>query len=75
MKEVPFIAFRRSDVDNNLFDNCAKILSDKGMKLIIKEEIIPSVSSTEIRNDFKVAKNLLPQKIFEFLVERGVYCE
>lgn len=75
MKEIPFIAFRRSDVDDNLFDNAAKLLSDKGMRLTVKDEVIPCVSSTEIRNDFKAAKKLLPQKIFRFLVERGVYGE
>ena len=75
MKEIPFIAFRRSDVDDNLFDNAAKLLSDKGMRLTVKNEVIPCVSSTEIRNDFKAAKKLLPQKIFRFLVERGVYGE
>lgn len=75
MKEIPFIAFRRSDVDDNLFDNASKLLSDKGMRLTVKDEVIPCVSSTEIRNDFKAAKKLLPQKIFRFLVERGVYGE
>ena len=75
MKEIPFIAFRRSDVDDNLFDNAAKLLSDKGMRLTVKDEVIPCVSSTEIRNDFKAAKKPLPQKIFRFLVERGVYGE
>ena len=75
MKEIPFIAFRRSDVDDNLFDNAAKLLSNKGMRLTVKNEVIPCVSSTEIRNNFKAAKKLLPQKIFSFLVERGVYGE
>lgn len=73
MKELPFIAFRRSDVDNKLFDSYVKFLSDKGMEIIVKEEIISAVSSTEIRNDFKRAKELLPKKVFEFLAERGVY--
>ena len=75
MKEISFIAFRRSDVDDNLFDNAAKLLSNKGMRLTVKNEVIPCVSSTEIRNNFKAAKKLLPQKIFRFLVERGVYGE
>ncbi len=73
MKELPFMAFRRSDVDNTLFDRYVKLLSDKGMKIIVKEEIISAVSSTEIRNDFKRAKELLPKKIFEFLKQGGVY--
>lgn len=73
MKQVPFIAFRRSDIDNSLFDSCVKKLSDKGMRITVMEEIISAVSSTEIRNDWCRAKEYLPQKVFEFLNERGVY--
>lgn len=75
MSELPFIAFRRSDTDNELFDSRVKKLAEKGMKIIVKQEIIPAVSSTEIRGDFKAAKKLLPEKIYNFLVERGVYGE
>lgn len=73
MNQLPFIAFRRSDTDNELFDSRVKKLAEKGMKIIVKQEIIPAVSSTEIRGDFKAAKKLLPEKIYNFLVERGVY--
>ena len=73
MKEIPFIAFRRSDIDNALFDDCVKKLSDEGMKITVMEKIIPAVCSTEIRTDWSRAKELLPQKVFEFLNERGVY--
>ena len=45
------------------------------MNLKVMDEIIPSVSSSEIRADFKVAQKLLPKKVFEFLKERGVYNE
>ena len=73
MKEIPFIAFRRSDVDNALFDSCVKKFSDQGMHITVMDKIIPAVSSTEIRTDWTRAKELLPKKIFEFLNERGVY--
>ena len=75
IKEVSVIAFKRSDIDNALFESSAEMLSKKGMRLTVKNEIIPSVSSTEIRTDFNKAKELLPKKIFEFLAERGVYGE
>lgn len=75
IKEVSVIAFKRSDIDNALFESSAEMLSKKGMRLMVKNEIIPSVSSTEIRTDFNKAKELLPKKIFEFLAERGVYGE
>lgn len=75
IKEVSVIAFRRSDIDNSLFDKSAMLLKDEGMRLTVKEEIIPSVSSTIVRESFKTAKKLLPLSIFEFLAERGVYNE
>ena len=73
MKEIPFIAFRRSDIDNTLFNSCVKNFSDLGMRITVMEKTIPAVSSTEIRTDWTCAKELLPQKIFKFLNERGVY--
>ena len=73
MREIPFIAFRRSDIDNTLFDTCVKNFSDKGMQITVMDKIISSVSSTEIRTDWTRAKELLPKKVFDFLNERGVY--
>ncbi len=75
LKELPFIAFRRSDIDNSSFDQSVKSLTDMGMRIVVKQEIIPAVSSTEIRGNFLKAKKLLPQKIYLFLAERGVYRE
>ena len=67
LKEISFIAFRRSDTDNKVFDDCIKKFTKMGMRVKVIERQISAVSSTEIRNDFKEAKNLLPQKIYEFL--------
>ena len=61
--------------DNSLFDSKAKELKSMGMNLKVMDEIIPSVSSSEIRADFKTAQKLLPKNVFEFLIERGVYSE
>ena len=75
MKMLSFIAFRRSDTDNNLFDKSADTLKKMGMRLTVKEEIISTVSSTEIRNNFLLKKDLLPKKIYNFLLSRGEYIE
>ena len=75
IKEIAVIAFRRSDTDNDLFDKSAKLLTEEGMRLTVKDEIIPAVSSTEVRQSFKTAQKLLPLPIFKFLAERGVYSE
>jgi len=73
MKMLPFIAFRRSDTDNIYFDKCVENFGKMGMQIKVMEEIIPAVSSSEIRMDFSNAKRLLPDKIFKFLVEKGIY--
>lgn len=75
MHLVPFIAFRRSDTENSEFDKCVEKFTEMGMNITVKEEVIPAVSSTEIRNDFSVAKRLLPEKIYKFLLNRGEYIE
>ena len=53
----------------------AEYLKNKGMKLKVMEDIITDVSSSGIRNDFSIAQKYLPEKIFEFLSERGIYSE
>lgn len=73
LKELSFTVFKRADTNEELFYSYVEKLSQKGMNITVMDEIIPTVSSTEIRNDFKKAKNLLPQKIFEFLSEKRVY--
>ena len=75
IKMIDFIAFKRSDTDLNLFNNKAESLKNKGMRLKIMEQIISEVSSSSIRNNFSTAKLYLPQKIFNFLSERGIYSE
>lgn len=73
MEIIPFTVFRRSDTDSNEFDSCIERFSDMGMKITVKEEIIPAVSSTAVRQDFKTAKMLLPKKIYMFLSDGGEY--
>ena len=75
MKLIPFIAFRRSDTDNYLFDNSVVTFRNMGMYITVNEKIIPAISSTEIRNDFNKNKDLIPEKIYQFLLVRGVYVE
>lgn len=72
---LPFYVFRRKDTDNDLFDHCVEKFKKIGMKIKVMKEIIPDVSSSSIRSDFATAKEMLPEKIFEFLKKRGVYDE
>lgn len=73
IKELPFIVFKRSDTNLEYFNESIEKFRAMGMKITVKNEIIPCVSSTEIRSDFKNSKHLLPQKIYNYLVESGVY--
>ncbi len=72
---LPFIVFKRSDTDITEFNNCIREFKNMGMQITVKNEIISTVSSTEIRNNFKNAKALLPEKIYNFLSLRGEYLE
>lgn len=75
IKMMDFIAFKRVDTDIEVFKNKAEYLINKGMKLKIKDELITNTASSIIRKDFSSAKKYIPEKIFDFLKERGIYSE
>ena len=57
----------------NAFNESVRKYTEMGMKITVKDEIIPAVSSTEIRQNFSASKPLLPEKIYNYLVSRGEY--
>ena len=75
IKMLSFFVFNRSATDLEEFHNVFEELTEEGMKIILKDDIIPAVSSTELRQEFENNKDLIPEKIYKFLRERGVYCE
>lgn len=75
IKLISFIAFKRSDTNDELFNEKANRLIDKGMRIKIMNQAITEVASSSIRKDFSVAKAYVPKKILEFLNERGIYGE
>lgn len=75
MHLLSFIVFRRSDTDEKEFNSSIMRFREMGMEIKVMDEIIPLVSSTEIRSDFEGKKELLTPEIYEFLSERGVYGE
>lgn len=75
MKLMDFIAFRRTDTDDKLFNEYVRKFRKMGMNISVNETRIKGVSSTEVRNDFKKAKELLPESVFEYLTSKGVYNE
>ena len=75
IKMLSFFVFNRSATDPEEFHNVFEELTEEGMKIIVKDDIIPAVSSTELRQEFENNKDLIPEKIYKFLKERGVYGE
>ncbi len=73
MKMLPFIVFKRTAENDGEFNSCVERFRNEGMEIILKDDEIPTVSSTQLRNDFKSAEKLLPKPIYEFLKERGVH--
>lgn len=75
IKMVPFIVFKRTTTDESEFNTYIDVLKNEGMNIILKNDLIPNISSTEIRADFKNNKALITPKIYDFLTKRGVYSE
>ena len=73
IKMLSFFVFNRSATDLEEFHNVFEELTAEGMKIILKDEVIPAVSSTELRRDFEKSKDLLPEKVYYYLKDRGVY--
>lgn len=72
IKLVPFIVFRRSNIDNQEFDKKVEMLTQKGMNIILEKEKIPQVSSSFIRNE-KQIKDLVPAEVYDYIKSRGLY--
>lgn len=75
MKMLPFIVFKRTATDETEFYNCVDRFKKEGMNIILKDDIIPAVSSTKLRENFSDNCKLLPEGVYEFLSKRGVYSE
>ena len=75
IKMLSFFVFKRSATDMVEFGKVFEELTTEGMRIILKDDVIPAVSSTELRQEFENNKDLIPEKIYKFLKERGVYGE
>jgi nicotinic acid mononucleotide adenylyltransferase len=68
---LPFYIFSRTDTGKDEFDSCVKEFSKMGMKIIINETAIPSISSTAFRSE--KSPELLPKSVYDYIKERGIY--
>ncbi len=64
-----FIAFKRQGILD--FDTAYNRLTNFGAEIKIIETQITNISSTELRK--KIDKNLLPQKVYDYIIEKGIY--
>ncbi|MBE6779560.1 MAG: nicotinate (nicotinamide) nucleotide adenylyltransferase [Ruminococcaceae bacterium] len=71
MKMLPFIVFSRTSTENTEFLSCIEKFKNMGMQIILMDNEISNISSTDFRN-FPAAK-LLPEKIYNYIKERGLY--
>ena len=69
IKHATFIAFKREGLAD--FDNAYDRLVSSGAKIIALQIPITDVSSTHLRN--KIDKDLLPEKVYKYIVQKGIY--
>ena len=64
-----FIAFKRADVSD--FDLHFDRITSLGANVKIFDADITSVSSTQLRK--KLDEKLLPTKIYQYIIQKGIY--
>lgn len=75
IKEISFIGFERSDIPKEEFYKKIDLLKKKGADISVIEKPITAVSSTQIRKDIEGNKHLLPEKIYKYIKDKGIYIE
>lgn len=64
-----FIAFKREGLDD--FDSAFKRIKHCGADIIVIENKITNISSTKLRK--RIDKSLLPKKVYDYIIEKGIY--
>ena len=71
MKLLPFYVFTRTGTKETEFNSCLLEFERMGMEIIVNNTPISDISSTAFRTT--KSPDLLPQKVYEFIKERGIY--
>ncbi|MBQ4119300.1 MAG: nicotinate (nicotinamide) nucleotide adenylyltransferase [Clostridia bacterium] len=71
MKLIPFYVFSRVGTSVEEFDACVKEFKAFGMKILLNNTEIPNISSTQFRTTKD--SSLLPETIYGYISERGLY--
>lgn len=69
IKTVSFIAFNREGLLD--FDSAYNRLTDFGADITVVDTKITDVASTELRK--KINKDLLPEKVYNYIIQKGIY--
>lgn len=73
LKAVPFTVFRRTETDNDGFDAAVLKYGEMGMKITVCDDDVPAVSSSYIRNNIEKSRDLLPERVYEYIVDGRIY--
>jgi len=74
IKEVGFIAFNRKG-EGEAFRFAVDRFKALGADIKVVDKTVTAVSSTELRADIKGKKNLIPEKVYRYIAEKGLYNE
>ncbi len=66
---VGIIAFQRDGI--NGFDGAVNMLNTHGADITVIDDAVPAISSTMLRT--KIDKNLLPDNVYNYIIEKGIY--
>ena len=64
-----FIAFRREGLND--FDASLLRLTNHGAEIFVVDDKITEISSTMLRKEIK--KDLLPEKVYNYIIQKGIY--
>lgn len=73
LKAVPFTVFRRTETDKDGFDSAVLKYGEMGMKITVCDDDVPAVSSSYIRNNIEKSRDLLPERVYEYIVDGRIY--
>lgn len=71
MKMLPFFVFSRTSTNNQDFLVCIERFRNMGMQIFLMDNEIPNISSTDFREE--LSSDLLPEKVYNYIKERGLY--
>ena len=74
IQKIGFIAFRRQGESDD-FQKAVDTLREKGADITVLPDSITEISSSELRVNINsdTAKKLIPEKIYNYIKEKGIY--